>query len=134
MLRWVIALLSAYFVLAFGASAYSTTNLSAPTKPIFTQSILSTNAGTAYVQHELRELHDSNKPEIPVEQQPCGSACLQLVLDDLLVDIPDLVNSPSPICADAALRIRLSDESLVPPHSPSLKRRPKPPRAFVALA
>ncbi|QNP48686.1 hypothetical protein [Diaphorobacter aerolatus] len=53
---------------------------------------------------------------------------MQQVLDDFAIDLPDLLSPPDRTYSETPLRVRLMDERPIAPHSPSLKRRPKPPR------
>lgn len=130
MLRWVIALLSAYFVLAFGASAHCSTGVG--TSQSSTAQSLAAQTLPVHI-HELREMQDNGKSS-PLGEQSPGTELLLQALDDLAIDLPDLLNPPDALHSEAALRIRMLDERLIPPHSPSLKRRPKPPRESATLA
>lgn len=135
MLRWVIALLCACFVLAFGASAHVTTVHGMPNShAIHNMQQHSVYAvASAYALHELRESNDTSHSNV-LPESPSGGALLLLVLDDLVVDMPDLLNPPAMLRVDDALRVRLMNTRALAPPSPSLKRHPKPPRAAALLA
>ena len=131
MLRWVIALLSAYFVLAFGASAHCTTAYGTPQSS--TAHSIAVQVVVAHV-HEMREASSSNTDSPTTSLPSAGTELLLQALDDLAVDLPDLLNPPDALHTEAALRVRMMDQRLIAPHSPSLKRKPKPPRLTVELA
>ena len=131
MLRWVIALLSAYFVLAFGASAHCTTAYGTPQSS--TAHSIAVQVVVAHV-HEMREGSSSNTDSPATSLPSAGTELLLQALDDLAVDLPDLLNPPDALHTEAALRVRMMDQRLIAPHSPSLKRKPKPPRLTVELA
>ncbi|QIL69244.1 hypothetical protein G7048_01860 [Diaphorobacter sp. HDW4B] len=131
MLRWVIALLSAYFVLAFGASAHCTTAYGTPQSSAAHS--IAVQVVVAHV-HEMREASSSNTDSPSTSLPSAGTELLLQALDDLAVDLPDLLNPPDALHTEAALRVRMMDQRLIAPHSPSLKRKPKPPRLTVELA
>jgi len=127
MFRWVIALISAYFILGLGVSAYGAT----PKTALQSQAAHSmVNA----VAHDAAECADTLDAHTSTADSTFPSSPLQLVLDDLVVDLPDLLAPPRMFSPGDSLRVRPHVARLVPPHSPSLKRRPKPPKAPYTLA
>ena len=135
MLRWIVALISACFVMALGVSAYGKTPYAVLQSPIV-QSISASHISTL-TKSEIRELQASEAPSLPLQSEADTSTAnplLQPVWDDLVVDLPDLYDLPRLLCAGDAFRLRMWDELAVAPHSPSLKRKPKPPRDSYALA
>ena len=117
MLRWVIALLSAYFILAFGASAHCTASYG--TSQSSTAQTVATGKAVAHV-HELREAKDNTSSPPRTEKPVAGTDLLLQALDDLAVDLPDLLNPPDALHTETALRVRILDVRLIPPLSPSL--------------
>ncbi|QIL79479.1 hypothetical protein G7047_05845 [Diaphorobacter sp. HDW4A] len=82
----------------------------------------------------MREAQSSTNSTPRTELPAVGTELLLQALDDLAVDLPDLLSPPDPLHTETALRVRMNVERLIPPHSPSLKRRPKPPRVTPSLA
>lgn len=100
MFRWVIALISAYFILGLGVSAYGAT----PKTALQSQAAHSmVNA----VAHDAAECADTLDAHTSTADSTFPSSPLQLVLDDLVVDLPDLLDPPHvlprrlPACAPA---------------------------------
>lgn len=134
MFRWVIALFCAYFISGLGVSAYGTTPQTALPSRI-AHEISIALADPTHEAHKCAsgvQASDTGSPQTGTSSQPPST--IQLALDDLAVDLPDLLDPPSAFAAGDSLRLRLFMERPVPPHSPSLKRRPKPPKADSTLA
>gem|GEM_PF-3640346 len=77
-----------------------------------------------FVDHQAsKSTQNSDKGSSPLHE-----TLLQLAMDDHQLDLPDLLDLPPPHDLGNGARQRTADAKPVTLHSPSLKRRPKPPR------